>query len=150
YELVRLLARTGSGTTWLARDTALAHDVIVKSFSFAGINPDQRSCAAAQIMQRARLRHPALVTPIDVVPLNEDLYVVTPFRPNVETLREHMWGAAQLGQTVTSETACQILNQVALGLSHAHAMGVSHQCLDPWHILIDPAGCVWVGGFERA
>jgi serine/threonine-protein kinase len=150
YELVRLVARTGSGMTWLARDTTLGHDVILKSYSFEGSDPDQLGRVAAGVLQRARLRHPALVTPIDVVPLNDTLYVVTPFRPGVIGLREFLWEEGGRKEPVRPETACQLLSQVALGLSHAHAMGVSHQSLDPWDILVGPNAGVWVAGFERA
>lgn len=150
YELVRFLWRTGSGRTWLARDTVLAHDVILKSYSFAGFDRDRLSRVAAQVMQRARLCHPALVTPIDVVPLNENLFVVTPFRPNVKHLPEYLWRKIQLLKWVRQKTAYHILSQVALGLSHAHALGVSHQSLVPWDIQVDRSARVWVAGFERA
>ncbi len=150
YALIRLLARTGSGKTWLARDTALAQDVVLKSYSFEGIDSDQLGQIAGQVQQRARLRHPGLVTPIDVVPVDRTLFVATPFRPKVRSLREFQWDEAGRGAPVPPETGCRLISQVALALSHAHAMGVSHQSLDPWDILIDPDARVWVAGFERA
>jgi hypothetical protein len=150
YALVRLLARTGSGMTWLARDAALAQDVVLKSYSLEEMDPHQLGQVAAQVQQRARLRHPALVTPIDVVQAEGTLFVVTPFLPGVKSSREFLWDQAGRGGAVPPETGCQVLSQVALALSHAHAMGVSHQSLDPWDILIDPEVRVWVAGFERA
>jgi serine/threonine protein kinase len=150
YELVRLVARTGSGTTWFARDTALDHDVILKSYSLVGSSPDQHGRVVAEVQQRSRVRHPALITPIDVVLVDGTLFVATSFQPGVQSLREFLWEEGRRQGAIAPETACQLMSQVTLGLSHAHAMGVSHQCLDSWDILIDPDARVWVAGFERA
>jgi hypothetical protein len=72
--------------TWLARDTTLAHDVILKSYSFEGVHADRLEPIAAQVQQRARLRHPALMTPIDVLAVDGILVVVTSLLPNVVLL----------------------------------------------------------------
>ena len=147
YEPVRLLARTGSGMTLLARQSVLNQDVIVKSYWLPSAGPDQVGRIADQIQQRSRLRHPILVTPIEVVPTDSTVFVVTQYVAGAESIREC---GLRGGGPISPETACQLLSQVALGLSYAHAMGVSHQCLDPWDILVNLENRVWVAGFERA
>jgi hypothetical protein len=150
YKPIRLLARTGSGMTLLARQTVLNHDVIVKSYSLPSAGADEVGRLADQIQQRSRLRHPILVTPIEVVPTEDTVFVVTQYVAGAESIRECLWGALRGGGPSPPETACQLLAQVALGLSFAHAMLTPHRCLDPWDILVNPEKRVWVAGFERA
>ena len=150
YEVIRLIARTGSGVTLLARQTALNHDVIVKSYSLSSASPEQARRIVGEIQQRSRLRHPVLVAPIEIIAAENTLFVVTQYLTGVVSIRELLRGEVRGGAPVLPETVCQLLSQVALGLSHAHAMGVSHQSLDPWDILVNSDNMVWVAGFERS
>jgi serine/threonine-protein kinase len=151
YEVVDYLATTVTGRTLLARQTRLKYEVILKSYRLPpSDDADQRSALVREIQHRARLRHPVLVTPIEVVPTENALFVVTQHVADARSLRDLLYEEVGRQGPMTSETACKLLRQVTLGLAHAHAMGISHQSLDPWDILVNADNRVWVAGFERA
>jgi len=150
YQVLNLLARTGSGYTLLARHILLKYEVILKSYWMHSADSDQVSALARQIQQRSRLRHPVLVTPIEVVPTESALFVVTQHVADAQSLGDLLREEVGRRGSMTPETACQLLRQVTLGLAHAHAMGISHQSLDPSDVLVNADSRVWVAGFERA
>jgi Protein kinase domain/TIR domain len=147
YDLLRVLAKTGSGMTFVARQRTVKHDVLMKSYELPSASPNDIVSVVTEIQQRSRLRHPLLVTPMEVIPARNRLFVVTQYLTDVKSTTEllHLEGPLPAG------TACRILSQVSLGLSHAHAMGISHQFLDSWDILVDSHDhTVRIAGFEKA
>jgi serine/threonine-protein kinase len=123
FRVQRELPLGGLGRLFLATDRE-GRDVVVQVMP-----PDvaQRVDAArfhSAIERAARLRHPAILAPVEAGVHEGLLYCVVPHPPG-ESLRQRL----ARGGALREAEVVQVLHDVADGLVYAHAHGVSHGAL---------------------
>jgi eukaryotic-like serine/threonine-protein kinase len=145
FELVSEIGRGGFGIVYEARDRELG-----RSVAFKAVRPGRGlDAGAGELLLReaeaiARLSHPNLVTLHDVGRCEQGPYLV------LELLRGATLGERlQAGPLPVCE-ALRIGVDVARGLAHAHAAGVTHRDLKPSNVFLCTAGHVKVLDFGMA
>ncbi|HYD42972.1 MAG TPA: protein kinase [Anaeromyxobacter sp.] len=145
FELVRELGRGGFGIVYEARDRELG-----RSVAFKAVRPGRPlEAGAGELLLReaeaiARLSHPNLVTLHDVGRCEQGPYLV------LELLRGATL-AERLGRSALPVAeALRIGAEVARGLAHAHAAGVTHRDLKPSNVFLCEGGHVKVLDFGMA
>jgi serine/threonine-protein kinase len=86
-----------------------------------------------EVLAAARLVHPHIVTAFDANQAADRCYLVLEYidGPNLGTLVRDQ-GMLSVGQ------ACEFARQAALGLQHAHALGMVHRDVKPSNLLVQP------------
>ncbi len=143
YVIQEQVGKGSVGRVYCALHRTMNRKVAIKL-----ISPDlTRSAAARQAFQRevraaARLNHPNIVTAYDANEVGERFYLVMEFvdGPNMDAL------VRERGPLPVAE-ACELVRQVAVGLSHAHELGMTHRDIKPANLLVARAsktlpGCV--------
>ncbi len=130
YVIQRELGGGGMSRVFLARDTALARDVVTKV-----LPPDLAASVSAErfrreIMLAAGLNHPNIVPVLHSGEIAGLPYFVMPFIRG-ESLRARLnRGPLSLRETVS------ILKDVARALAYAHTKGIIHRDVKPDNILL--------------
>ena len=142
YEVEQVLAHGGFGSVYLARDTKLGRQVVLKVLH-PHLAADQgmvkRFMGEARAM--ALLDHPNIVTIFSIEDNGEQPYIVMEFVSGT-TLGAH------LQQKVLSvQEALPILQQIAAALDTAHAQGMVHRDIKPGNVLITHNGMVKLTDF---
>ncbi len=142
YDIVAPLGAGGMGEVYRARDSRLGRDVAIKVLpaSFAA-DPDRLRRFELEARATGMLNHPNILAVYDIGTHEGAPYLVTELLEG-DTLREHI----PLPRRKTIEYAQQIAN----GLSAAHAKGVTHRDLKPENIFITKDGHVKILDFGLA
>src|SRR5512140_91494 len=131
FRIERELGGGGMSHVFLARETALGRQVVIK------VLPPEMSAAVnierfrREIQLAASLQHPHIV-PVHTAAQVGDLFYYTMPLVEGESLRAKL---AREGELPVNETS-KILMDVADGLAYAHARGVVHRDIKPDNILI--------------
>ena len=144
YLVVRRLGAGGTATVFLAEDQRLGRQVAVKRLHGAEVTETtaERLRREARIM--ASLHHPNLVTVLDMLTEDEDLYLVMEYVPG-GTLGDVMKEAP-----LEPARVLQVLRPVAAALDHAHAHDVVHRDVKPSNVLVSDRGAVKLGDLGLA
>ena len=144
YLVVRRLGAGGTATVFLAEDQRLGRQVAVKRLHGAEVTQTtaERLRREARIM--ASLHHPNLVTVLDMLTEDEDLYLVMEYVPG-GTLGDVMKEAP-----LEPARVLQVLRPVAAALDHAHAHDVVHRDVKPSNVLVSDRGAVKLGDLGLA
>ncbi|HEY1380618.1 MAG TPA: serine/threonine-protein kinase [Gemmataceae bacterium] len=134
YRILDEVGRGGMGRVFKAEHATMRRVVALKVLA-AHLTRTER---ARQLFQRevraaARLVHPHIVTAFDANQADDRCYLVLEFidGPNLAALvRDH--APLSVGQ------ACEFVRQAALGLQHAHALGMVHRDVKPSNLLVQP------------
>lgn len=136
YELLRPLGHGGMASVYLARHRQLGKQVAIKllpSYSF------RNEYFAARFQREIRaaggLEHPSIVQATDAGEHNGTHYLVMEHIDGLDVSR-----IAKLAGKLTIADACEVIRQVALGLSHAHAEGIVHRDVKPSNVMISSSG----------
>jgi serine/threonine protein kinase len=130
YTLERELGGGGMSRVFLARETRLGRDVVVKV-----LLPELAEGVSAERFERelrtvARLQHPNIV-PLLTAGSSDGLpYYTMPFIRG-ESLRARLDAG-----TMTPRSAMRLLGDIAHALAYAHAEGVVHRDIKPENVLI--------------
>ena len=136
YQLLRPLGHGGMGAVYLARHRKLGKELAIK------ILPARRfrnQVFAARFQREIRaageLEHPAIVRATDAGEEHGTHYLVM----------EHIDGLdlSQLSRAVgklSIPDACELIRNVALGLSHAHSQGIIHRDVKPSNLILSKSG----------
>src|SRR4051812_42118665 len=131
YTLERELGGGGMSRVFVAADTRLGRQVVVKL-----LHPDLAAGLSAQRFERevllaARLQHPHVVPLLSAGELDGLPYYTMPFVRG-ETLRERLRreGALPVGD------ALRLVRELADALAYAHREGVVHRDLKPENVLL--------------
>jgi len=81
FRLVRSLAQGGMGDVWLYTDTKLERDVALKFIADPDPDDDDRERFLLEGQALAQIRHPNVVTVLDVSEVSAHPFLVTEFVP---------------------------------------------------------------------
>ncbi|MFN0252290.1 MAG: protein kinase domain-containing protein, partial [Kofleriaceae bacterium] len=151
YELIRKLAEGGMGTLFVARDTSLDRELVIKF-----LLPEHAN--NAQVVQRflqegrslAKIVHPGIVTVYETGEVQGTrthadgcAYIIMELLHG-ETLAQRLKRVGRLSVTV----AMEVCRQVANALQAAHELGIIHRDLKPDNIMLVSDAALSLG--ERA
>jgi serine/threonine-protein kinase len=146
YRLGERIARGGMASVFLGTDQRLGRDVAIKVMHH-GLGDDdtftQRFEREAQAA--AQLNHRNVVSVFDQGMDGEITYLVMEYVPG-QTLRDVMRDEAPMPPT----RALDLLSEVLVALSAAHAAKLIHRDIKPENVLITPDGDVKVADFGLA
>jgi serine/threonine protein kinase/Flp pilus assembly protein TadD len=145
YRVVEKIGAGGMGEVYLAEDTDLKRQVVLKFLS-TDLNRDQscRERFLREAQAAAKLNHPNIVTIHEVGEHNDRPFIAMEYVQG-QTLRDVLQGGI-LAPEKAGEIACQICQ----GLSAAHEAGVIHRDIKPANIMLDEKGRVRLLDFGLA
>ncbi len=132
FELEEQVGQGHFGAVWKARDTKLNRSVAVKIPR--ALSPDEATNKVflREAAATARLRHPNIVSVLEVGQEGNIVFIVTEFISGV-TLAELI----RIPNRISVRQAAQICVKIAEALHHAHTQGIVHRDLKPGNIMID-------------
>ncbi len=136
YEIIRELGKGGMGWVFLAHNRIMGRDEVLKVISHDILElPGAPDRFAREIRAVARVQHPNIVTAYSAFRSGGGLVFAMEY---VEGL--------DLARIVTAKgpmpvpNACSYVEQVALGLQHAHEAGLVHRDIKPGNIMLTREG----------
>ena len=142
YEIVRLLARGGTGLVYLVRQPALDREVVLKRLDLMADDPILAQRFVQEARVAAALDHPNIVTLFDFF---ED--------DGVPYIAMEYVGGGSLRALVGKVGAAQIFGVaegILAGLGHAERRGIAHRDLKPENVLLTRRGSVKIADFGIA
>lgn len=133
YRIESILGQGGMGTVYRAMQTSISRQVAIKT-----LNPSL--AAAPQFFERfkreaevaSKLNHPNIITVFDFGRAADGLcYIVMEYLQGV-SLRQKVRESGPM----TLRRAAAVIEQVAIGLEHAHKHGVVHRDIKPHNIML--------------
>jgi serine/threonine-protein kinase len=131
YRLERELGGGGMSRVFVARDTRLDREVVIKVLSpdlAAGVNNERFH---REILVAAQLQHPHIVPVLAAGETDGLPYFTMPYVAG-ESLRRRLEG----GKPLPVVDAVAVLRDVARALAYAHEQGVIHRDIKPDNVLI--------------
>ncbi|WP_162891148.1 Stk1 family PASTA domain-containing Ser/Thr kinase [Aeromicrobium sp. A1-2] len=146
YLIGERIARGGMASVFRATDRRLDREVAVKVMHH-GLGDDEQFTArfVREAKSAAKLNHRSVVSVFDQGKDGEVTYLVMEFVPG-HTLRDVMREEAPM----PPHRALELLEQVLVALSAAHAANIIHRDVKPENVLITPDGEVKVADFGLA
>jgi tetratricopeptide (TPR) repeat protein len=137
YRIVRELGGGGMSRVFLAEETRLSRQVVIKVLPpemGAGVNVERFE---REIQLAARLQHPHIVPLLTAGASGDLLYYIMPFIAG-ESLRVRLAASGEL----PIPDALRILREVSDALAYAHANGVVHRDIKPDNVLLSAGHAV--------
>jgi serine/threonine-protein kinase len=135
YEIIDELGHGAMGSVFRAKDPAMDRIVAVKTILSGALAGEQSSEYRQRFFREARaagaLSHPGIVSVFDVGEHEGVPFLVMEFVPG-RTLSD----AIKKGERSSLERVCEIGQQIAEALGHAHRKGVIHRDIKPANILL--------------
>jgi serine/threonine protein kinase len=142
YRLLGSLGEGGMGTVFRGQDESLGRrPVAIKFLALEGEAAQKRFAREAEVT--SRIRHPHVI----------GIHAAGEFRGQHYLVYELIEGARSLGdgfEEVSLDERLDLIEQVASGLSAAHALGIIHRDLKPENVLIHPSVGAVVADFGLA
>jgi serine/threonine-protein kinase len=132
YRILDQLGQGGMGRVFKAVHMTMNRVVALKVLAPQLVDTDKAEALFNREMQAAaRLHHPNIVTAFDANRVADRYYLVMEFvdGPNLDRLVRDR-GPLPIGK------ACDFIRQAALGLQHAHEMGMVHRDIKPANLLV--------------
>jgi serine/threonine protein kinase len=132
YELVKCIGRGGMGVVYLARQSALGRDVVVKVLppSFAD-DADALARFEREARGMSKLQHPHVVSIYDFGSQDGQTYIVMEYVEGT-TLRQFVRSRKALDFPTFGRIALQLLE----GIDAAHSLGLVHRDIKPSNIML--------------
>jgi serine/threonine protein kinase/tetratricopeptide (TPR) repeat protein len=147
YKIIKLLNQGGMGKIYLAQDTRLHRDVVIKTLHTEQPLLDNNvplNNALNEARLLAKLNHPNIV----------QLYDIIEHPPSVSLVMEYLEGKTlqryQREHITTLAQKLSIITQLSAGLAAAHSQEIIHCDLKPANIIIDHNGHVKIVDFGIA
>lgn len=135
YRVVDSIGQGGMGQIFKAEHTVMGRIVAIKVLPRDRSSPDAIAAFHREIRAQAQLDHENLVRALDAGHDGNVHYLVTEYVPGTD-LRRLVRKQGRLDM----RAAASIVAQAAVGLTHAHAIGLIHRDVKPGNILVTPAG----------
>jgi tRNA A-37 threonylcarbamoyl transferase component Bud32 len=146
YRILKELGRGGMGVVYLAQQTAMNRQVVIKVVNKALLDhPDAVERFRREVHAAARLSHPNIVTAHDAEQAGELHMLVMEFVPG-QSLADVLKKRGLLAVA----HACHFARQAALGLQHAYEQGMVHRDIKPHNLMVTPKGQVKILDFGLA
>jgi serine/threonine protein kinase len=161
YRILRLLGRGGMGEVYLAErlsDVGVAVPCVVKTIlSDAAADPVHRKMFIEEVRLVAGLRHPNLVSVMDVGQASDRLYQTIEWVDGMD-LEGLAARASSSGEGIPLKHLLYILRESLQGLHYVHGatdphgqpLGIIHRDISPGNILISRQGAVKIADFGVA
>ena len=146
YEILEPLGRGGMGSVYLARHRKLGKRVAIKLLPARTFRNDHFTARfQREIRAAGELDHPSIVRATDAGEHEGTHYLVMEHIEGLDLSQiARLTGADQICD------ACEMMRQVALGLSHAHAAGIVHRDIKPSNLMLSRTGEVKILDFGLA
>lgn len=146
YDLIKPLGRGGMGAVYLAVHRQLRKQVAIKLLPMmSGEDSDVRARFEREIRVVGKLNHPSIVAATDAGEIDGTQFLVMEYVPGLDLSR-----LARLIGRLSVADSCELIRQVALGLSCAHAEGVVHRDVKPSNLMLDESGRIRILDFGLA
>ena len=146
YQLLRSLGHGGMGSVYLARHCQLDKLVAIKVLPSRWLSSEVHlSRFQREIRAAGGLNHPSIVTATDAGQQDEIYYLVMEYVDGYDLSR-----VARLCGPLGIADACEAIRRVALGLSHAHSLGIVHRDIKPSNLMLSQTGEVKILDFGLA
>ncbi len=146
YRLGALLGRGGMGAVYKAEHTLMERPVAVKVIAAHLLRqPGAADRFRQEVKAAARLSHPNIVTAFDAEQVGPVTVLVMEY---VEG--RSLADVVRAGGPLLPQDACGYARQAALGLAHAHALGMVHRDVKPHNLMLTPDGRVKILDFGLA
>jgi serine/threonine protein kinase len=132
YEIKRELGRGGMGVVYLAHNTLMGRDEVLKVMARQIIErPGVLERFLREIRVVAKLRHPNIVTAYHATRLGDSIVFAMEYVEGLDLSRiVTAKGPLPVGH------ACNFVCQAALGLQHAHEEGLVHRDIKPGNLML--------------
>ncbi len=146
YELLSRLGTGGMGAVYLGRHKSLDKQVAIKLLPAL---PAQNAEFVARFQREMRaagkLDHPAIVRTTDAGEQQGIHFLVMDAIDGMDLSR-----IVRAEQKLSIADACRVVQQAAMGLAHAHEMGIVHRDIKPSNLMLDTNGQVCILDFGLA
>lgn len=142
FHVGRVLGEGGFGRTYLAQDTVLERDVVLKELEHVGVG-EARELLLHEAKTAANLSHANVVVVHDVIEEEGRLLLVMEYVPG-GTLDD------RLGEPIDLKASFELISDVLEGLEALHEAGIVHRDLKPSNILITPEDVAKITDFGVA
>ena len=136
YEVVRELGHGGMGTVYLALNRLMGRHEVLKVVSSHLMN--RRGVLdrfSVEIRNAARLHHTNIVTAYSAVRLGESIVFAMEYVEGLDLAK-----LVKAKGALPVSNACNYVHQAALGLQHAHELGMVHRDIKPSNLMLARQG----------
>jgi eukaryotic-like serine/threonine-protein kinase len=130
YEFIKRLGKGGMGIVWLCKDIKAGRLVALKQSIRDELSSNDRIRFTTEAQAMAKLKHPNIVSVYDVDEFEDRPYFTMEYCPG-GALSDYLNRTPQ-----PATIAAQIIEQLALGIQHAHENGIIHRDLKPGNVLV--------------
>ena len=145
YEIVDLIGHGGMGSLFRARDPRIGRFVAIKLLRPEFDTPEVRDRFSREARAAGSLSHPNIVTIYDVGEDNGLPFIAMEFVRG-ETFED----LAGLRPPLPLLRKIQLIEEVCLGLAHAHDQGIVHRDIKPANLILGSEGIVKILDFGIA
>jgi formylglycine-generating enzyme required for sulfatase activity/serine/threonine protein kinase len=136
YEIKRELGRGGMGVVYLAYNTLMRRDEVLKVMGREILErPEALDRFRREIRAVAKLRHPNIVTAYHATRLGENIVFAMEFVDGLDLSK-----MVKAKGALPVAHACNFIYQAALGLQHAHEEGLVHRDIKPGNLMLSRKG----------
>lgn len=145
YDILREVGRGGMGVIYLAEDTRLGRQVVVKALPPAySADPMRRERLRVEARAAATLSHSGIATIYSLEEVDDALYLVSEYVPG-ETLRTDVEHGP-----LSARPLARTLIQITHALAAAHGGGIVHRDLKPENVIRTADGTIKLVDFGLA
>ncbi len=136
YEIKRELGRGGMGVVYLAHNTLMGRDEVLKVMGRQIMDsPDLLERFLREIRAVAKLRHPNIVTAYHATRIGDSIVFAMEFVEGYDLAQ-----LVKARGSLPVALACNFAYQAALGLQHAHEEGLVHRDIKPGNLMLSRNG----------
>ena len=136
YQILRELGRGGMGVVYLAHNSLMGRDEVLKVMSRHLVaKPGVLDRFLREIRAVARLRHPNIVAAYSAIRLGESIVFAMEYVPGYD-----LASLIKAKDPLPVANACFFAYQAALGLQHAHEAGLVHRDIKPANLMLSRDG----------
>ena len=146
YDVVGLIGKGGMGDVYQARHRMMDRTVALKVINRNLVRKREAvDRFHREVKAAAQLSHPNIVTAFDAEQAGDVHFLVMEFVDGTD-----LSDIIKERGTLSIDTACDYVRQVAIGLQHAHQRGMVHRDIKPQNLMVTEDGTVKILDFGLA